>query len=73
MGLFFGKEEVVDYEGAKASASTGIYNRLFHGLLAKGIAFPPSPYEALFVSLAHTDEDLEITVAAVADLAKTLS
>ncbi len=73
MGLFFGKEEVVDYEGAKASASTGIYNRLFHGLLAKGIAFPPSPYEALFVSLAHTEEDLEITVAAVADLAKTLT
>ena len=38
---------------------TDLYGRFFHGLLDRGVAFPPSQYEAFFLSLAHTDDDLK--------------
>jgi len=40
------------------------YARFFHAMLDRGIAFAPSYCEAAFVSLAHTDEDIETTVRA---------
>ena len=64
MGLFFSEAPPVDYETAKA-ADARRYAAFFHELLARGIAFPPSPFEAIFPSLAHTKEELERT----ADLA----
>ncbi|MCZ6794438.1 MAG: glutamate-1-semialdehyde 2,1-aminomutase [Planctomycetota bacterium] len=39
--------------------NTDLYGRFFHGLLDRGVAFPPSQYEAFFLSLAHTDDDLK--------------
>jgi glutamate-1-semialdehyde 2,1-aminomutase len=69
VGLFFGSTPVRDYDEAKASCGTGQYAALFQGLLSRGIAFPPGPYEALFPSLAHTDADLDRTLAAAADTA----
>ena len=38
---------------------TGRYGRFFHALLRRGVAFPPSQYEAFFLSLAHTGDDLD--------------
>ena len=38
-------------------------------MLARGVYLPPSPFEALFVSLAHQDRDIAATVAAFADWA----
>lgn len=61
LGMFFGEEPVVDYEGAKRSADTGIYRKVFHEMLKRGIALPPSPYEVFFPSLAHTWPDIERT------------
>jgi glutamate-1-semialdehyde 2,1-aminomutase len=40
------------------------FGRFFHGMLERGVYFPPSGYEAVFVSLAHTDEDIERTLEA---------
>jgi glutamate-1-semialdehyde 2,1-aminomutase len=38
---------------------------LFHAMLARGVYLPPSPYEVCFLSLAHTQADLEQFVAAL--------
>jgi glutamate-1-semialdehyde 2,1-aminomutase len=54
-----------------ASASTqdrDAFGRYFHGMLDRGIYLPPSPFEALFLSAAHTDADLDRTVAAVGEV-----
>ena len=64
MGLFFAAEAPTDYESAQ-SADAGRYARFFAEMLARGVALPPSPFEALFPSLAHTKDELERT----ADLA----
>ena len=47
-----------------AKASKEQYARVFHAMLAAGIAFAPSYCEAAFVSTAHTDEDIARTVEA---------
>jgi glutamate-1-semialdehyde 2,1-aminomutase len=69
VGIFFGPEPVLDYAGAKGSAATGRYPPLFHGLLDRGVAIAPGAYEVLFPSLAHTDADIEATVAAAGEAA----
>jgi glutamate-1-semialdehyde 2,1-aminomutase len=43
------------------------YAGLFHHLLARGIYIAPSQFEAMFVSLAHVDEDIDRTIQAVGD------
>ncbi len=45
-------------------ADTAAYGRLFHALLSQGVYVAPSQYEAAFVSLAHTTEDIEATLEA---------
>jgi glutamate-1-semialdehyde 2,1-aminomutase len=57
---------VRDYDGARA-CDTERYAALFRHLLERGIYVAPSQFEALFVSLAHTDEDVDTTAEAVAD------
>ena len=47
-------------------ADTGAYARFFHALLGHGICFAPSQYEAAFVSLAHSSEDIEATLRVAA-------
>ena len=48
------------------------FNKLFHGLLDRGIYIAPALYEAGFVSSAHTDADIDETIAAAADVFKSL-
>ncbi|HEU5316044.1 MAG TPA: glutamate-1-semialdehyde 2,1-aminomutase [Chloroflexota bacterium] len=60
---FFTEQPVVDYASAKTS-DTVRYARFFHSLLDRGVYFAPSQFEAAFVSLAHSDEELSLTVAA---------
>jgi len=64
-GFFFSNEEVNDHEGAKA-AFEDAHARFFRGLVAHGVYFPPSRYEALFVSAAHTGEHIDRVVATAA-------
>jgi glutamate-1-semialdehyde 2,1-aminomutase len=61
--VFFTGDEVTDYEGARR-ADTARFARFFHGMLERGVFLPPSQFEALFVSLAHTEAEVEFTVQA---------
>ena len=61
--LFFTPGPVTDYESAKRS-DTALFARFFHALLEMGIYFPPGQYEAAFVSLAHSDSDVDAAVQA---------
>jgi glutamate-1-semialdehyde 2,1-aminomutase len=64
--FFFQDGPVRNYEDAKRSV-TPLFSRFFHHLLDRGIYFPPSQFEAFFVSTAHTPEDIEYTRRAIAD------
>ncbi len=48
------------------------FNRFFHGMLAHGVYFAPALYEAGFVSAAHSDADIDATIAAAASVFRTL-
>jgi len=61
--LFFTGEEVFDYTTAK-KADTGKYARYFAGMGENGVWLPPSQFEACFLSLAHTEKDVEKTLKA---------
>jgi glutamate-1-semialdehyde 2,1-aminomutase len=69
VGLHFSETVVRDYDEAKVAADSGLYQAFFHALLRRGIAFAPGPYEALFPSLAHTDDDIDRTIEAAAEAA----
>ncbi len=67
LGLFFvpeGGAGVQDYDGAAASAATGLYGRFFRAMLDRGVALAPGPYEVAFPSLAHGDGELDAAIAA---------
>jgi glutamate-1-semialdehyde 2,1-aminomutase len=64
--LFFAAQPVTDYAGAKKS-DTRAFAEFFRALLARGIFIAPSQYEAMFVSAAHTDSDIDRTVTAIAE------
>ncbi len=63
MTLFFTEEAVVDYNSAIKSDAK-IYGKYFHEMLNRGIYLPPAQYEAMFVSTAHSKEDLDNTITA---------
>jgi glutamate-1-semialdehyde 2,1-aminomutase len=67
IGVFFSPAPVTDFAGAKASADTGHFPRLMHGLLDRGVAVAPGAYEVWFPSLSHTDADIDRTVEAAAE------
>jgi glutamate-1-semialdehyde 2,1-aminomutase len=62
--LFFTPETVSDYAGAKKS-DTKRYAAFFNAMLDRGVFLAPSQYEAMFVSAAHTDADIDHTVEIV--------
>lgn len=62
--LFFTEQEVVDYTSAKSS-DTKAFSEYFKGMLAQGIHMTPSQFEAMFLSVAHTDEIIDQTLEAV--------
>ena len=61
--LFFNSKSVTDYENAKSSDASA-YKIFFSGMLDEGVYLPPSPFETMFVSAAHTQRDIERTVHA---------
>jgi glutamate-1-semialdehyde 2,1-aminomutase len=67
-GLFFADAPVTDYETARG-ADAKRYARFFQAMLARGVFLAPSPFEALFPSVAHDDAVIDRTVAAAADAA----
>jgi glutamate-1-semialdehyde 2,1-aminomutase len=71
LGLFFTDRPVQDYAGARA-ADHARYAAFFWGMLDRGHWLAPSGYEAIFLSTAHTPDDVDATVAAAAEVAATL-
>jgi glutamate-1-semialdehyde 2,1-aminomutase len=63
MSLFFSDETVRDFQ-AVLRADADKYRGYFHGMLSRGIYLAPSPYEASFLSTAHTERDIERTLEA---------
>jgi glutamate-1-semialdehyde 2,1-aminomutase len=60
---FFTPGPVTDWESASKS-KTEVFARFFHGMLDNGVYLPPSQYEAAFLSAAHTEQDVQQTIAA---------
>ncbi len=60
---FFTDRPVVDLATA-ASADTQRYAAFFHGMLERGVYLAPSQFEAAFLSLAHTDDEIDATIDA---------
>jgi len=63
MGMFFTQVPVRNFEDAKTS-DLDMFSAYYRGMLGKGIYLAPSQFEALFVSAAHTEEDIEETIKA---------
>jgi glutamate-1-semialdehyde 2,1-aminomutase len=61
--MFFTASGIRDYAGAKAS-DTAQYAEYFRGMLTRGVFLAPSQFEAMFVSMVHTDAEIENTIAA---------
>jgi glutamate-1-semialdehyde 2,1-aminomutase len=70
--LFFTDKEVYDYRTVKTS-DIQKYACYFKAMLEQGINLAPSQFEAAFVSIAHSDEDIEHTVAAARKAFKEVS
>ncbi|MNP72462.1 Glutamate-1-semialdehyde 2,1-aminomutase [compost metagenome] len=60
---FFTAQPVVNFETARTS-DLELFRRYFADLLDLGISLAPSQFEGMFVSTAHTDEDIELTIEA---------
>ena len=63
IGLFFTNEDVINYETAKTS-DLEFFASYYREMANQGIYLPPSQFEGLFLSTAHSDEDIEKTIAA---------
>ncbi len=70
-GMFFTGQSVHNYDDAKKSDLTK-FARFHRGMLEKGIYLAPSQFEAGFTSLAHTEEDIEQTLAAAKEVLSSL-
>ncbi len=64
--MFLGPERVRDAGEARTSDAAK-FARFFHGMLNRGINIPPSQFEAMFLSTAHTDADIDRTIAAASE------
>jgi len=62
--VFFTSDAVVDYESAQR-ADTALFGKFFQQLLSAGIYWPPSQFEAAFISLALSDEDIQTAIRAI--------
>jgi len=63
MCMFFTENPVEDFKSA-VSSDTNLYGNYFHEMLKRGIYLAPAQFEALFVSTAHSKEDLDKTIKA---------
>ena len=70
---FFLLPELPHNYGQVMKSDSPRFNKLFHGLLDRGVYIAPALYEAGFVSAAHSEQDLADTVAAAREVFKTLN
>lgn len=70
--MFLGRESVADADEARR-CDTAKFAMYFHRMLERGIYLPPSQFEAMFISLAHSVADLEATVNAARESLRDLA
>ncbi|HLU22066.1 MAG TPA: glutamate-1-semialdehyde 2,1-aminomutase [Bacillaceae bacterium] len=63
IGIFFTNEDVYNYEQAKTS-DLELFSKYYREMAYEGVFLPPSQFEGLFLSTAHTDDDIAATIAA---------
>lgn len=63
LSTFFTEQEVINYETAKSS-DMQVFKKYYTSMLNLGILTAPTPYEVMFISEAHSDEDIEDTIKA---------
>ena len=63
-GFFFRAEPVRSFADARGS-DVAMFRRFFHAALSRGVYFPPSPFEAAFMSAAHGDAEVDATLERV--------
>jgi len=68
---FFSNQPVIDFDSA-AQSDTKQFAQFFAGMLRKGVYLAPSQFEAAFISLAHTDEQIDQTIQAASVVLKDL-
>jgi glutamate-1-semialdehyde 2,1-aminomutase len=76
LGLYLSREPFSaphNFAEAKVLCDNGLYGPFFHAMLARGVALAPGAYEILFVSLAHSNDDLARTVEVAAEAAKEVA
>ncbi|MBV7269335.1 glutamate-1-semialdehyde 2,1-aminomutase [Winogradskyella luteola] len=71
ISVHFSEQPVVDFESA-AKGNNDTFKKFFHGMLNKGIYIAPSAFETWFITDALTYQDLNETIAAVEEVAKSL-
>ncbi len=72
MTLFF-YEGKVEGIGTATKSDTALYGKYFHEMLMRGIYLAPAQFEAIFLSTAHTKEDLDLTIKANLESLRTLN
>ncbi len=72
-GLFFSNDEKIDSFDKVMNCNQEQFNQFFHGMLNEGIYLAPSAFEAGFVSIAHSNEDIEKTINAAKKVLTNLS
>jgi glutamate-1-semialdehyde 2,1-aminomutase len=73
LGLFLAREPFDapnDFDEVKVLCENGLYRPFFHAMLERKVALAPGAYEILFVSMAHSDHDLDYAVEMAAEAAK---
>ncbi len=76
LGLLLSREPFdapLTFAQAKGRCENGLYGPFFHAMLDRGIALAPGAFEILFVSLAHSDDDLARTVEMAAQAAEVVA
>jgi glutamate-1-semialdehyde 2,1-aminomutase len=63
-GLFFTSDRQVTSYTEATACDVQRFKRFFHGMLDEGVYLAPSAFEAGFISAAHTDADIDATIAA---------
>jgi glutamate-1-semialdehyde 2,1-aminomutase len=64
--MFLGPTRVRDADDARSSDG-GKFAMFFHAMIERGINIPPSQFEAMFISTAHTNADIDRTIAAAVE------
>lgn len=73
MQVWFADRPIENYRDAERHADQALFRRWWEGMLERGVLFHPGAYENLFVSTAHSREDVAVTLAAAEDVATTLA